>query len=195
MGAYVTAPRDASSRVLTGFASAKQVEFVTSLLEKKVVPADAAERLRARVASGLLGKQEASQAIDWLLKQPAKPRATSPRPSELPEVPAGRYAIEVPGGEETDGEPVLRFFKVDRPEAPSRWAGYTFVKQLAGPEEWPVRGQRAKDVLAKIAEAPAEASARYGHEIGECGICGRRLTDAESRARGIGPICANRVGW
>lgn len=199
MGAYVTAPRDTTAQaVARGLASFKQREFLGKLVEEKVVPEDAAARLRARLETGVLGKQEASAAISWLLSQPNKPKATTVgqggRP-ELPEVPAGRYAVEVAGGEETDGEPVLRFFKVDRPEAPSRWAGYTFVKQLASDEEWPVRGRRAKVVLEEIAKNPEAASARYGHEIGACGVCGRTLTDAESRARGIGPVCAGRLGW
>ena len=52
------------------------------------------------------------------------------------------------------------------------------------------------NILARIAAVGAEAaSARYGHEIGECGICGRQLTNDESRARGIGPVCAAKAGW
>jgi hypothetical protein len=31
--------------------------------------------------------------------------------------------------------------------------------------------------------------------VGRCGICGRRLTNPESRERGIGPDCAQRAGW
>lgn len=200
MGAYVTAPRDTTARAFAA-ATPAQAGYLESLLGKKEVPASAqgsVDRLQERLNVGQVSKTEASQVIDWLLKLPNKPKATSTgqggRP-ELPDVPAGRYAVEVPGGEETDGEPVLRFFKVDRPQAPSRWAGYTFVKQLASDEEWPVRGRRAKAVLEEIAKDPAAASARYGHEIGSCGICGRTLTDAESRARGIGPICADKAGW
>ena len=30
---------------------------------------------------------------------------------------------------------------------------------------------------------------------GSCGHCGRTLTNEESRARGIGPICAGKMGW
>jgi hypothetical protein len=33
---------------------------------------------------------------------------------------------------------------------------------------------------------------RYGMLIGKCGVCGRTLTDEESRANGIGPVCAER---
>lgn len=37
-----------------------------------------------------------------------------------------------------------------------------------------------------------DAIVRYGHELELCGVCGRHLTDKESRQRGIGPICASR---
>jgi hypothetical protein len=100
----------------------------------------------------------------------------------LPEVPAGRYAVESEEGP-------LRFYRVDRPTE-GRWEGYTFVKVLHGPDETPIRGKAAAAILAKIARDPKAAMIRYGLEIGSCGACGRRLTDEESRAAGIGPICA-----
>ena len=101
-------------------------------------------------------------------------------------VPAGRYAVDV------DGK--LGFFRVDQPTE-GRWAGYTFVKQMASDMEYPVRGDRKDLVLSAIANAPQAASIRYGREIGACGVCGRTLTDEGSRARGIGPICADKMGW
>ena len=102
------------------------------------------------------------------------------------DVPAGRYAVEIDGR--------LGFFKVDRPTG--RWAGYyVFVKQMASDTEYPVRGPRRGVVLDAIAADPQAASVRYGREIGACGVCGRTLTDEDSRARGIGPICADKMGW
>lgn len=103
------------------------------------------------------------------------------------DVPAGRYAVE-----NADGD--LRFYKVDTPTE-GRWAGHVFVDVQASDDEYPVRGAARSVVLAKIADDPAEASARYGREIGRCGICNRTLTDEESRARGIGPVCAKNNGW
>lgn len=111
-----------------------------------------------------------------------------PAPALSPEtVPEGRYAIDFEGQ--------LRFFKVDRP-AEGRWAGYVFVKEQAGDDLYPVRGPRRDRVLTAIAAAdPVAATLRYGLELGKCGVCGRTLTDPESRAAGIGPICAQRRGW
>lgn len=123
----------------------------------------------------------ASSVITFLLTLPGKAS------DELVEVPAGRYAVDTEEGH-------LAFYRVDRPTE-GAWAGRTFVKVQASDELHPVRGGAAASVLHKIAVDPAAASLRYGREIGSCGVCGRTLTDEDSRARGIGPICAEKTGW
>ena len=47
-------------------------------------------------------------------------------------------------------------------------------------------------LLCEIAGDPMEAAVRYGRSTGTCCICARELTDADSVAAGIGPICANK---
>lgn len=89
---------------------------------------------------------------------------------------------------------VVKFYRVDRPED-GKWAGWTFVKVQASDDYWAVKGQAARTVLEAIAADPRAASIRYGHELGVCGICHRTLTDEDSRARGIGPVCASKAGW
>lgn len=49
----------------------------------------------------------------------------------------------------------------------------------------------AARILAAIAD-PAAAAIAYGLRFKNCACCGRELTNAESRARGIGPICFER---
>jgi hypothetical protein len=51
------------------------------------------------------------------------------------------------------------------------------------------------EVVARVAADPAAAAEAHGHEYGQCSCCGRELTNPESVARGIGPICAERWGW
>ena len=103
----------------------------------------------------------------------------------------GRYAIPTQEGATNE----LAFYKVDRPTE-GRWAGYVFVKRLVGPEEQRLSQKQSAAILAKIGEFGAEkASKLYGKEIGHCGVCGRRLTNDESREAGIGPICAQGLGW
>lgn len=102
-------------------------------------------------------------------------------------VPAGRYAIEVDG--------TLKFYVVDRPTE-GKWKGYTFVKVQASDDTFPVRNREARTaILAQISDDVEGAMLRYGREIGRCGHCGRTLTNEESRARGIGPVCAGKMGF
>lgn len=112
----------------------------------------------------------------------------------LGDVPPGLYAVP-------DGTTRLKV-KIAKPEG--KWAGWTFVSDAGQygtarrygtqrPGE-PYRGLIAEQ-LAQIVADPAAASAAYGRLTGTCGICGRPLENEESVARGIGPICAGRVGW
>lgn len=118
----------------------------------------------------------------------APPAAATP----VVEVPSGRYAFTAEEGH-------IAFAKVDVGKEGSRWEGMTFVRLLVGSpgnlREHRVGRPAANSILAKIAEAgPVEAMARFGHELGICGRCASPLTDPESIARGIGPVCAGKMG-
>lgn len=141
-------------------------------------------------ASAQIEKQKAAVA-ELMATLPAAPHA---RNTDLPNaetVPAGGYAVDTEDGATNS----LAFYRVDRPTE-GRWAGYVFVKLITGGDEQRLSRATSNTVLAKIAAAGAEAAAsRYGHEIGRCGLCDRQLTNDESRARGIGPVCVNKMGW
>lgn len=162
-------------------ATDKQVAFILSLMAERVLEEESRQKAAEMLEDGLTAEQ-ASRWIERLLELPRKAQG------EAGNVPAGRYAI--PGA---DGQ--MRFYKVDRPEE-GKWAGWVFVKVQAGDDLWPVRdkAERAR-ILSEIGKDARAASVAYGQEIGACGICGRTLTDAESRANGIGPVCAENVGW
>lgn len=108
------------------------------------------------------------------------------------ELPRGSYAID------TD-DPInpVKFYRVwIGDHGHPRYHGKWNVRVQHGPEESSLRSKRSQvEVALKIAENPNAAATKYGHEIGRCGICGRRLTRQESRDRGIGPVCAERFGW
>jgi hypothetical protein len=113
--------------------------------------------------------------------------------SQLPDIPHARYAIRVLDFEGS-GKAEWKFYKIDKPKE-GTWAGRTFVKAIAGDEEWPVRKPASlKSILGAILNDPAQAAANYGLKIGKCGICGRTLTVPESIERGIGPVCLSRIG-
>lgn len=133
--------------------------------------------------------REASEVIDWLMqsvRRDPRPEDAEVRKAEAV-TPAGRYAVEVEG--------ILRFYRVDKPTE-GRWAGYTFLNRQASDDFFPVRDRTEKvKVLGLIDADPRAAAIRYGLELGVCSLCGRVLTDPDSRAAGVGPICAARVGW
>lgn len=52
-----------------------------------------------------------------------------------------------------------------------------------------------KKALDVIAQNPSKAAQEYGKRTGECSCCGRELTDPNSIAMGIGPICADKWGF
>lgn len=112
---------------------------------------------------------------------------------DLSKLPEGRYAV--PGGPRQK-------FQVAKPDG--KWLGWTFVsdaaeygnRQRIGVQPYNAfyRGTHEQD-LRIIAADPQAASAAYGKLTGTCGVCGRPLENEESVARGIGPICAGRMGW
>lgn len=53
--------------------------------------------------------------------------------------------------------------------------------------------ERYADALTMVMDNPNAAIERWGLVIGHCGHCGRTLTNPESVARGIGPICYGRM--
>lgn len=95
----------------------------------------------------------------------------------------GYYALEMDGS--------THYFKVTRPTE-GKHAGKTFVEEQAGDAFHKMGWERTGRVLDAIAAAPEAAGLLYGQTIGRCYRCHRTLTDAESRAAGIGPDCAKK---
>ncbi|QGH75296.1 hypothetical protein I5G61_gp48 [Mycobacterium phage Quesadilla] len=192
-------PFATSTGTIARIASEASASYARSLMMEKALASGTSEiEAGMRIDGWLIGRsqREVSATIDRLKSEGFTGRAKTAAPSQdgIPSaevVPAGRYAIETEDGA-TNG---LAFYKVDRPEE-GKWAGRVFVKLMVSDEEQRMSWAATKSILAKIAEVgAAEASARYGHEIGECGVCGRTLTNDESRERGIGPICAAKNSW
>lgn len=105
----------------------------------------------------------------------------------LPNLAHAYYAVDHDG--------VVKFYRVDKPTE-GKWAGRTFLKVQASEEYYPIKDATYRtEIFELIAKDPQAAMERYGREIGRCGHCHRTLTNAESIARGIGPICAGRMGW
>jgi len=53
----------------------------------------------------------------------------------------------------------------------------------------------AAERIVAVSSDPKQAAVAYGMKFGACSICGRALTDSDSIARVIGPICAENYGF
>jgi Family of unknown function (DUF6011) len=49
--------------------------------------------------------------------------------------------------------------------------------------------------IVDFAADPHTAAVAYGKQFGRCAVCAKELSDPDSVARGIGPVCAERYGW
>lgn len=163
----------------------KQLAFVTKLLNER--------RHNITVRPEDMDKRSVSLYIKQLLSYPMKEQPEGG--IDLSGVPEGRYAAPNEGGE-------LRFVRIDKPSE-GKWAGYTFV-QVQASDEWHRAGMvrpgekytgKLAAVLSNIVQDAKAASVRYGHELGQCGVCGRLLTDEVSRKFGVGPVCREKLGW
>lgn len=193
-----TAPSTLVARPASDAARSYLHDLMLEKALKSGVPADQAILKIAPWIERHADKDTVSANIDRLKAegftgrayQTAAPTPSADRPS-ADVVPAGRYAIDTEDGAVN----ATAFYKVDRPTE-GRWAGYVFVKLMLSDEEQRMSRAAGDAVLRKIAAVgAAAASARYGHEIGECGVCGRTLTNDVSREYGIGPDCRKKMDW
>lgn len=95
-----------------------------------------------------------------------------------------RFAVETDEGH-------LAFWWISPSDGP--YGKRYFLRQVIG-GQGAVRVRMSPEAMIGVARkilaaGPYEAMIRYGQEIGECGHCGRVLTNPESRAAGIGPVC------
>jgi hypothetical protein len=106
-------------------------------------------------------------------------------------MPAGRYALLK--------DEQWRFYQVDKPTE-GKWRGYVFLKQLFGaPGDYrkeSIRNHGVRNaILAAIDEDPRTAAIDYGMQSQTCSLCSSPLTNPDSIAAGIGPVCRGKVGW
>lgn len=193
---------------LVGLISERQHSYASDLLDQRDVEAETRPAWRARLEvlrAGLydnggaelwtLDRDQASALIDCLKALPVRDRELSDEQRTIDtqsatcidEVPAGRYAVE--------HNDVLWFVKVDVPTE-GKWAGFRFVTRQLSDDYERLNKATQRAILADIAAVgPRECAIRYGHELGHCAVCGRTLTNEDSRNAGIGPKCASASGW
>lgn len=162
-------------------ASDKQVKYALDLLQQRQWPDVLVEDDIRNME-----RRQVTKLIDGLKASPRR------KDSPIPDVPVGRYALVEDGGAATGG--ILRFYQVNESKAGNLWLQQLFGAPGDYRKEY-VKGMRAARIMKAIHEDPQEAGLRYGKESGVCGVCRSPLTNAHSLERGIGPVCAKKMGW
>jgi hypothetical protein len=172
-------------------ASPAQITLLTRLYGERDQDVPRIHDIMARALTGDAGMAEVSTAIDVLFGKPRKP--AEPGTLAAP----GYY---VTSGEESDGEEPPTVYVVVENKAKTA----TYAKRLVvtpgvpgvsrASAKWEYAPGVGKD-LARDGLAPltVQEAARLGHQHGVCVVCARGLTDPESVARGIGPVCVARL--
>jgi Family of unknown function (DUF6011) len=160
----------------------KQAAFIANLREQRVLT-----QVLKLAQPGT--RKDASKWIELALacpkvSKPAKVQDTTEGTTFS--VPEGYYAVQAPSDTE------LRFYRVKAGKAGGKWAGFTFVDMQASDDWYPQKGARRTEILTAIAQDIAGAAKQYAAEIGSCYVCNKTLTDDESRALGIGPVCRKK---
>lgn len=165
--------------------SEAQIGYVAVLQGERNLPDD----YKVKEPYELMGmERDAVSGLIQLLKSFSRKEGSTGKAYTMPE---GRYALQ-------DNDGVWSFFQVDKPTT-GRWAGYTFIKRLIGaPGQYrkePLQATVRYTILDRIEADPKQAMTDYGLHSGVCGMCSSPLSDPDSLARGLGPICAGKSGW
>lgn len=190
--------------------SVRQIELMYSLVSQlrdldAKIGNDASEYTARMTENGRWTPGRGGNASAWISRMIAKVRELKSAPVPAPIAPVSSaptreliahdalYVRETTTGKplpvyyavEIDG--ALKFYRVKAGTKPGWW----WIDAQASDEFHPIRNVATKTAILKaiLAAGPVACMERYGQEIGSCGRCHRTLTDAESRAKGIGPDC------
>jgi len=173
------------------FASPAQARFIRDMLADIFAdaPAGTADAVLARnIDAGMFASYADMKAAleSLIVKRDAVrvARRTSGKSVAVtgPSIAEGYYAVTRNGA--------IYFYKVV--EGKGRWAGRTFVNRFKSDEELRVSRTESDDVRRLIAADPEAARMLFARELTRCYVCGRMLTDDESRELGIGPVCREK---
>lgn len=156
---------------ITHPATERQVGYLRSLVEQKY-PSDERAQYLNFLDNAVISKARASEIITLLKTMPDVLLEGTTKELDL-----GMYQV--------DGV----IYKVQRAVHGS---GFLYAKR------WDEESQSFEKETGAIRKIRAdhrmtlEQAARFGQVTGTCGHCGRTLTDEDSIAAGIGPICASK---
>jgi hypothetical protein len=110
-----------------------------------------------------------------------------PMALETSTVPDSKYAmLDVTGK--------IVFYEVSTGKG--KWSHMQFVSRLVGHPgdfmKYPVKGESKRQVLLAIGADAKSAAVAFGKHFTVCAACGSPLSDPDSIAAGMGPVCATR---
>jgi hypothetical protein len=173
----------------------KQVTYIKDLADKRDwIGANLPIEFRRVITNILIDnlnipRKLASQTIDALqaVKPWTKPTSDFTELQDiLKSLPLSRYALPRVDGTGWD------FFEI------SEWkqTKTRFIQRLLGnPGDWnraKLSPKLAYAAAKHIAEAPKDAAVQYAKQHGRCAVCNAFLSDPDSIAQGLGPVCAKR---
>jgi hypothetical protein len=151
------------------------------------------DRLKAKIAelkaAGVAPAPVAAKSDTW-----ATWRELAAKLVEIGGQHGARFAVDTEDGAVNE----LAFWWIVKNTNPETGHVRYFIRQVIG-GQGAVRVRMSPEAMISIARkieaaGPVEAMLRYGQEIGECGHCGRELTNDTSRAVGMGPKCRKGKG-
>lgn len=174
----------------SSFRPATDAQLVTlkrMISERDITAIQAAvDAARQSAMAGTFSLQDASHLFDLVKAQPRKaPEAELNRPAPLA---PGVYRGSVTG----EGSP-SKLYRVYPARATDR---PLLAKEIIHEAEL-IRFEyvgAARRFVDPSGRLTLEEAKEFGHQYGICVMCGARLTDPESVAAGIGPICAGKIG-
>jgi inactivated superfamily I helicase len=184
--------------------TAPEITEVQNLLTKlgefdKTAEGARREELRSAWGHGIFDRNEAINTAKRIRSQIGELTAPKAAPHSQrtgasarvteDDVPKGHYALRTQAGAANE----IAFYNV------KWWNGrngrmFSVYLEVGGHEDSKLAFPQAKSVLDRIAEDTNAAFLLYGKETETCGVCGIQLTKDESRARGMGDICADNRG-
>lgn len=177
-------------------ATVNQVNFGQTLYRQRVpdfTVVSELEKLDAELKINAMTKSEISRFIDQMKTNPYRTHELQVK-AELTD---GIYVFPKEKGIGVDIK-VMKFYvgqngillaKELEVYSEAIWDGTRLVQPAD--KRWTYRGAAAK-FAGGAQKLDKELAAKYGKIYGFCMICGRTLTDEESIAAGIGPVCAGK---
>lgn len=114
-------------------------------------------------------------------------------------IPDGIYDVDTLDGMmtikiRTNPEIQAKVASIEDPSSQWGWTKVAIIRRGVATPQWGANAERMEALRLLASPNAMQFATAFGKRTGRCGVCGRELTDPESIAMGIGPICAEKFG-